>query len=132
MKIPRFDFAKFPSVAGVLGTSMQSVGEAMAIGRTFPEALQKAIRSLETGRAGLNADPAEVGYLEIDTATLIAQSAPATPERLFLVAEALRRGVDPGLLCEVTAIDPGSSISFCRSSRLVRCWRRAAPPGRQP
>ncbi len=105
VKIPRFDFAKFPSVAGVLGTSMQSVGEAMAIGRTFPEALQKAIRSLETGRAGLNADPAEVGYLEIDTATLIAQSAPATPERLFLVAEALRRGVDPGLLCEVTAID---------------------------
>ncbi|MGI9642235.1 MAG: carbamoyl-phosphate synthase large subunit, partial [Acidimicrobiia bacterium] len=59
VKIPRFDFAKFPSVEPVLGTSMQSVGEAMAIGRTFPEALQKALRSLETGRLGLNADPAE-------------------------------------------------------------------------
>ena len=106
VKIPRFDFAKFPSVPAVLGTSMQSVGEAMAIGRTFPEALQKAIRSLETGRAGLNADPAESGYTEIDTATLIARSALATPERLFLVAEALHRGVDAGLLGEVTAIDP--------------------------
>ena len=54
VKAPRFDFAKFPSVKPVLGTSMQSVGEAMAIGRTFPEALQKALRSLETGRSGLN------------------------------------------------------------------------------
>ena len=60
VKIPRFDFAKFQSVPAVLGTSMQSVGEAMAIGRTFPEALQKAIRSLEIGRAGLNADPGEM------------------------------------------------------------------------
>jgi carbamoyl-phosphate synthase large subunit len=58
VKIPRFDFAKFPSAPTTLGTSMRSVGEAMAIGRTFPEALQKALRSLENGRAGLNADPA--------------------------------------------------------------------------
>ena len=58
-KVPRWAFEKFPARAGVLGTQMQSVGEAMAIGRTFPESLQKAIRSLETGRLGLNCDPAE-------------------------------------------------------------------------
>ena len=59
VKIPRFDFAKFPSAPDRLGTSMRSVGEAMAIGRTFPEALQKALRSLENGRFGLNGDPGE-------------------------------------------------------------------------
>ncbi|MDZ7733452.1 MAG: hypothetical protein U5R31_10380 [Acidimicrobiia bacterium] len=57
-KVPRWAFEKFPGTSGVLGTSMQSVGEAMAIGRTFPESLQKAMRSLEQGRYGLNADPA--------------------------------------------------------------------------
>ena len=57
VKAPRFDFAKFPATPRRLGSSMQSVGEAMAIGRTFPEALQKALRSLETGRMGLGADP---------------------------------------------------------------------------
>ena len=59
VKVPRFDFAKFPSAPDRLGTSMRSVGEAMAIGRTFPEALQKALRSLENGRSGLNGDPGE-------------------------------------------------------------------------
>ncbi len=59
-KIPRFAFEKLPGTSGVLGASMQSVGEVMSIGRTFPESLQKAIRSLELGRAGLNADLAEV------------------------------------------------------------------------
>ena len=58
-KIPRWAFEKLPGTTGVLGTQMQSVGEAMAIGRTFPESLQKALRSLEQGRLGLNADPAE-------------------------------------------------------------------------
>ena len=58
-KIPRWAFEKLPGTTGVLGTQMQSVGEAMAIGRTFPESLQKALRSLEQGRLGLNCDPAE-------------------------------------------------------------------------
>ena len=56
-KVPRWAFEKFPGTSGVLGTSMQSVGEAMAIGRTFPESFQKAFRSLELGRSGLNCDP---------------------------------------------------------------------------
>ena len=58
-KVPRWAFEKLPGTSGVLGTQMQSVGEVMAIGRTFPESLQKALRSLEQGRLGLNADPAE-------------------------------------------------------------------------
>ncbi len=58
-KIPRWAFEKFPGIPDVLGTRMQSVGEAMAIGRTFPESLQKGLRSLERGRHGLNCDPAE-------------------------------------------------------------------------
>ncbi|MEC8953396.1 MAG: carbamoyl-phosphate synthase large subunit, partial [Actinomycetota bacterium] len=58
-KIPRWAFEKFPGTSGVLGTSMQSVGEVMAIGRTFAESLQKGMRSLENGRLGLNGDPAE-------------------------------------------------------------------------
>ena len=57
-KIPRWAFEKLPGTSGVLGTQMQSVGEVMAIGRTFPESLQKALRSLEQGRMGLNCDPA--------------------------------------------------------------------------
>ena len=56
-KVPRWAFEKFPGIPDVLGTRMQSVGEAMAIGRTFPESLQKGLRSLEQGRLGLNCDP---------------------------------------------------------------------------
>ena len=61
-KVPRWAFEKLPGASPVLGTMMQSVGEVMAIGRTFPESLQKALRSLETGRAGLNCDPGEREY----------------------------------------------------------------------
>ena len=61
-KVPRWAFEKLPGASPVLGTMMQSVGEVMAIGRTFPESLQKALRSLETGRWGLNCDPTEREY----------------------------------------------------------------------
>ena len=65
-KIPRWAFEKLPGSTGVLGTQMQSVGEVMAIGRTFPESLQKGLRSLEQGRLGLGCDPAEAELAEID------------------------------------------------------------------
>ncbi|MEN8234855.1 MAG: carbamoyl-phosphate synthase large subunit, partial [Actinomycetota bacterium] len=106
VKAPRFDFAKFPSAASVLGTSMQSVGEAMAIGRTFPEALQKALRSLETGRLGLNADPAEGSLEVIGDDDLIDRISAPSPERVFLVAEALRRGVPVETIAGRTFYDP--------------------------
>ena len=106
VKAPRFDFAKFPSVPGVLGTSMQSVGEAMAIGRTFPEALQKALRSLETGRSGLNGDPAERSLLELDDASLGSKLRQSTPDRMFVIAEAIRRGQEVTAVSSVTGVDP--------------------------
>ena len=92
VKVPRFDFAKFPSAPTTLGTSMRSVGEAMSIGRTFPETLQKALRSLENGRAGLNADPAEAQLTAMSDDELAEGIANPTPNRIFQVAEALRRG----------------------------------------
>ena len=105
-KVPRWAFEKLPGASPVLGTQMQSVGEVMAIGRTFPESLQKALRSLETGRAGLNTDPAEVATDRVDTDELVRLTATATPDRVFLLDAALRRGVTVERLHEVTDIDP--------------------------
>src|SRR5581483_10477594 len=105
-KIPRWAFEKLPGSSPVLGTQMQSVGEVMAIGRTFPESVQKACRSLESGRSGLNADPGERAYDRVATDELVRRCAVATPERLFLVEAALRRGVEIARLHEATGIDP--------------------------
>ena len=105
-KIPRWAFEKLPGSTDRLGTRMQSVGEVMAIGRTFPESLQKAIRSLEQGRYGLNADPAESGWESLSTEELIGAVEWATPERIFQLETLLRRGVAVDALAAVTGIDP--------------------------
>jgi carbamoyl-phosphate synthase large subunit len=105
-KIPRWAFEKFPGTSGILGTSMQSVGEVMAIGRTFPESIQKACRSLEIGQVGLNAGPAEARFRSMTDAELAEAVAVATVDRLFQVAEALRRGVSIDELHERSRIDP--------------------------
>jgi carbamoyl-phosphate synthase large subunit len=104
-KIPRWAFEKLPGTSGVLGTQMQSVGEAMSIGRTFPESLQKGLRSLEQGRHGLNCDPGETLYDSLDDAALLAKAAIATPERIFQVGEALRRGMGVDRVHDATKID---------------------------
>jgi carbamoyl-phosphate synthase large subunit len=105
-KVPRWAFEKFPDAPAVLGTQMQSVGEAMAIGRTFPESLQKALRSLEHGRLGLNADPAEAALDEVDDAELLARAAVGTPDRPFQLEAALRRGLGVEAVHEATKVDP--------------------------
>jgi carbamoyl-phosphate synthase large subunit len=105
-KVPRWAFEKLPGTSGRLGTQMQSVGEAMAIGRTFPESLQKALRSLEQGRHGLNADAAEEQYADLDDEALLAAVAVATPDRMFQLGELLRRGVSVERLNAACAIDP--------------------------
>ncbi len=105
-KIPRWAFEKFPGTSGVLGTQMQSVGEAMAIGRTFPESLQKALRSLENGRLGLNCDPAEQALTLLSNEELVASIAVPTPDRLFQVGECLRRGITLDSIHSATHIDP--------------------------
>ena len=105
-KVPRWAFEKFPGTSGVLGTSMQSVGEVMAIGRTFPESLQKALRSLEQGRHGLNGDPGEAVCDQLDDAALLAAAAIATPDRPFQLEALLRRGVTIDKVHEATGVDP--------------------------
>jgi carbamoyl-phosphate synthase large subunit len=90
IKIPRFTFEKFPGTPALLSTSMKSVGEAMAIGRNFAEALQKGLRSLETGLSGLDEiDPPGDGTPDAFRAAL---STPR-PDRLLMAAQALRAGI---------------------------------------
>ena len=105
-KIPRWAFEKFPGTSGVLGTSMQSVGEVMAIGRTFPESLQKGMRSLENGRLGLNGDPAEAALDALDDDALLAAASIPTPARVTQLEALLRRGVDPDIVHQATRVDP--------------------------
>ncbi|MDW8340015.1 MAG: carbamoyl-phosphate synthase large subunit [Geminicoccaceae bacterium] len=93
-KIPRFTFEKFPETEPVLTTSMKSVGEVMAIGRTFQESLQKALRSLETGLSGL--DEIEIPGLagaDRPKEVILAALAKPTPDRLRLIAQAFREGL---------------------------------------
>ncbi len=108
VKVPRFTFEKFPETKDELTTSMRSVGETMAIGRTFKEALQKALRGLEIGRAGLGADgksPSDRG--EIPPRELIVEKL-RTPnsERIFYLREAYRAGFSTSEIYELTKIDP--------------------------
>lgn len=105
-KIPRWTFEKFPNTPEVLGTQMQSVGEVMAIGRTFPESLQKAIRSLELGRYGLNADVKETAVEKTPTAKLLKAIAIPTPNRIFQVEALLRRGQKAEKLSKLCGYDP--------------------------
>ncbi|MFO5528316.1 MAG: carbamoyl-phosphate synthase large subunit [Cuspidothrix sp.] len=102
-KIPRFAFEKFPGSDSVLTTQMKSVGEAMAIGRTFNESFQKALRSLETGRAGWGCDKAE----KLPSGEQIrAQLRTPNPERIFSVRHAMQLGMSNEEIYELTAIDP--------------------------
>ncbi len=132
-KVPRWAFEKLPGAAPVLTTQMQSVGEVMAIGRTFPESLQKAVRGLETGRLGLNADPAEAPLDRLDTDELVRLAATPTPERLFLLEAALRRDVTPERLHEVTGIDPWflDQLASIATARTALAARTPAQVGRR-
>ncbi|MEY3258855.1 MAG: carbamoyl-phosphate synthase large chain, partial [Actinomycetota bacterium] len=105
-KVPRWAFEKFPGTPGVLGTQMQSVGESMAIGRTFTESLQKALRSLENGHLGLNCDPSEDAYRSRSDDEMLAMIKVPTPERLFQVGECLRRGIALETVYDACKIDP--------------------------
>jgi len=105
-KIPRFAFEKFPGAEQILTTAMKSVGETMAIGRTFAESLQKALRSLDTGLDGLDEIEIEGLGLGDDMNILRAALGRPTPDRLLVVAEALRHGMPRGEIYEVCGIDP--------------------------
>ena len=137
-KVPRWAFEKFPGTSGVLGTQMQSVGEAMSIGRTFPESLQKALRSLENGHMGLNCDPSETVFHGVRDDAMLKMISIPTPERLFQVGECLHRGISVELVYEsckidywfldqmMSIIEERSHLSALTTATMtVRDWRRA-------
>ena len=103
VKIPRFTFEKFPGTPALLSTSMKSVGEAMAVGRSFAEALQKGLRSMETGLTGL--DPVEAPGDGSRDAFRAALSQPR-PDRILMAAQALRAGVSVEDIHEACRFDP--------------------------
>jgi carbamoyl-phosphate synthase large subunit len=140
-KIPRWAFEKLPGATPELGTRMQSVGEVMAIGRTFGESLQKAIRSLEQGRMGF-ALGTDNEFAELDDETLWHRCVVATPERLFALHEVLWRGASLDEVVARTRIDPWFIEQLMRIITLereladvdvesldARAWRRFKQAG---
>ena len=104
-KIPRFTFEKFPLAEPLLGTQMKSIGEAMAIGRTFQESFQKALRSLETGRAGFGADGKDGPWESLDDSALETSLQTPTPDRIFAARAAFRRNWSEDRVHQLTDID---------------------------
>jgi carbamoyl-phosphate synthase large subunit len=105
-KIPRFTFEKFPDADPVLTTSMKSVGEVMAIGRTFTESLQKALRGLETGLSGLDDQEIEGLGGDDDKNVIRAAISTPTPDRLLKVAQVMRAGATDEQVHAACKIDP--------------------------
>ena len=118
VKVPRFTFEKFPQADETLTTRMKSVGEAMAIGRTFKEALQKALRSLEIKRFGLCGDGAD---RSVDPQTLRLKLSTPNAERIFYLAQAFQDGMSTDEIYELTKIDKW----FLRNvKQIVEEWHR--------
>ena len=128
VKLPRFTFDKFPQARDLLGPQMKSVGEAMAIGRTFKEALHKALRSLEIDRAGFT--PA-AGEPQARLAALRESLAVPHAGRLWAVADALRLGMDVDELSERTRIDPWFLGNVAQIIDCETAIERAAAAGRE-
>jgi len=107
-KFPRFAFEKFPTADVTLTTQMKSVGESMAIGRTFKEAFQKGVRALEIDRPGwvVSEELSDDGLESGDVAELRAALRTPTPERIFQIKRALTAGIDVAEIAKLTNIDP--------------------------
>ena len=103
VKIPRFTFEKFPEAKDILGISMKSVGETMAIGRTFKEALQKGLRGLEIGHSGLDN---KKNFAAIPASKLTQRLREPNASRIFYIKYALQRGMTIARICRLTGIDP--------------------------
>ncbi|MEO1095373.1 MAG: carbamoyl-phosphate synthase large subunit [Cyanobacteria bacterium J06638_28] len=122
-KVPRFAFEKFPGTEPILTTQMKSVGEAMAIGRTFQESFQKALRSLETGRAGWGCDRKESLP---NLSNVRAKLRTPSPERIFAVHHAMQLGIDLQEIYELTAIDPWFLHKFAALLETEK-WLKRTP-----
>ena len=105
VKIPRWTFEKFPQTPDLLGTQMKSVGETMAIGRTFKEAFQKGLRSLEIGRAGFGADGADLDADLLDRETIEQKLRSPNSQRVFYIKAAIQKGFTIDEVNDITGID---------------------------
>ncbi len=138
VKVPRWAFEKFPAVDQRLGSQMKSVGEAMGIGRTFPEALQKALRSLEEERAGLGADGKDViksdrvePHLLPEWRKLVRYKlAEPRAENIFYLRHALKLGLSLEEVAEITGIDAWFLDQIRRIVEMEKRVQAAAPRGR--
>ena len=120
-KIPRFAFEKFPGTSNTLTTQMKSVGEAMAIGRTFQESFQKALRSLETGRAGWGCDRAE----KLPSLNEIRPKLRTpNPDRIFDLRHAMQLGLTVNDIFDLTAIDPWFLNQLCGLLKTEKFLKR--------
>ncbi|OGV35057.1 MAG: carbamoyl phosphate synthase large subunit [Lentisphaerae bacterium GWF2_45_14] len=117
-KVPRFAFEKFPTADSTLTTQMKSVGETMSIGKTFKQSLQKALRSLEVGRAGFGADGKDGKYAAMSDAEVEAELKRPNAFRLFVIHEALTRGWSVDRINSITAIDKW----FLRHMHELACF----------
>lgn len=104
VKVPRWDFEKFPGAERLIGTEMRSIGEVMAVGRCFEEALQKALRMLDIGAEGLVANPWQREPRPVESLTKELQE--LKPYRVFTIAEALKAGIPVEEIYRLTGIDP--------------------------
>jgi len=129
VKVPRFAFEKFPKADPTLTTQMKSVGEAMAIGRTFKEAFQKGIRGLEIDRPGwvTGATPADDRLADAEPGTIRAALRTPTPERIFQVKRALQADIEPAEIAERTGIDPWFIAQLAELVDAESAWAASGP-----
>jgi len=138
VKIPRWAFEKFPTANQTLGSQMKSVGEVMAIGRSFPEALQKAIRSLEQGRMGLGADGKDVisaDHIEPHLlpewrAMVTRKLASPRQENIFYLRHALMLGMSVEEIAGITGVDPWFLDQISEMVSVEKLLKTATLPGR--
>jgi carbamoyl-phosphate synthase large subunit len=133
VKIPRFAFEKFPSADPTLTTQMKSVGEVMAIGRTFKEAFQKGLRGLEVDRAGwtVAAVPADDRLQDTSREAVLAAIRTPTPERIFQVKYALQLGISVDDIAERTGIDPWFLYQLAELLEAEKEWRVSGKAGKR-
>jgi carbamoyl-phosphate synthase large subunit len=133
VKIPRFAFEKFPAADPTLTTQMKSVGEVMAIGRTFKEAFQKGLRGLEADRTGwtIGATPADDRLGDTSHEAILAAVRTPTPERIFQLKYALQRGITVEAIADSTGIDPWFLSQLAELLEAETEWRGRGAGGRR-